>query len=200
MSVSNLLEANSYDLFCNSITTAGSHSQDPVVIGENATAAGGTGCVSIGLSSRADGSKAIAIGENSAPTVLDTIAVGHGAGADQVGSIAIGARSFSQATGSVAIGQDTITALGPGAAGVAIGNGAKAGLGSVALGQGADALINGSIAVGLNAGTGTEVAGGGEIFLAGIPNPVNTTGALSHSMPVKINNTTYYLQLSTTPS
>lgn len=136
------------------------------------------------------GTDAEAVGGNSC------VAVGISASAGGSASTAVGAGANAAGNASVSLGWDSESL---GAESVALGKFAIAtGANSVAIGEASAAPAVGDISIGSKAGT-TNDAGTGVIRIASVPNPVASSAAVSHSVPVTINGTVYYLKASTAP-
>ena len=135
--------------------------------------------VALGADTQATGSSAVAVGDGSVATAASTIAVGNGAKATRTESIAIGPNATTNHIQSIAIGKNTVTngqqsvALGDGAqtnglTSIAIGRNASSGAATntadlsvsgrytIAIGDGANAVVENGVALGRAAKASAE--------------------------------------------
>ncbi|MCP1670274.1 YadA-like family protein [Kerstersia gyiorum] len=131
---------------------------DAIAIGPNANAAGAAS-LAAGVDSLVKGASSIAVGERAtvdSEFVTNAIAIGTDAavqGKDSSGAVALGSNSVASAANAAALGAG---ANASGANAVALGNAVAAGGNALAAGNGANALSPNSIALGVDAGKGTQ--------------------------------------------
>lgn len=178
MSIQSLLSPNGYRLYCAGLEL----SEDPVVIGANASAGGGSGGVSIGLSSQAAGSAAISIGGSAAGA--NSLAAGALANAAEANAVCLGAGSQAQAGAANAVCLGAEAAAGPAAQN------------STCLGAYANTAAANDISLGYRAGESDPV-GTGVFRIAGLPAPAAAVNKNStHEVPIYINGTLYNFLVS----